>query len=88
MNVKINQQLQYKPIYHITKALSLSLIALICISLFVFDDSIFKDLPTETLKILSVVTFTMFGWTVLMDYATVPTKKSVFTRYSTEGSTI
>lgn len=84
MNVKRNQPLEYKPIYHIIKGLSLAVLAFICISLFVFDDSLFKELPTETAKILSVITFIMFGWTVLMDYATVPTQKSVFTRYSTE----
>ena len=83
MNVKTNQPLEYKPIYHIIKWLSLAVLALICISLFLFDDSLFKDLPTETAKILSIVTFAMFGWTVLMDYATVPTQKSAFTRYST-----
>ena len=82
MNIETNQPLEYKPIYHIIKGLTFSVLALISIALFVFDDSLFKDLPTETAKILSVVTFAIFGWTVLMDYASVPTKKNVFTRYS------
>ena len=81
MNVKINQSLEYKPIYHIIKGLSLVVLASICISLFVFDDSLFKEFPTETAKILSIVTFAMFGWTVIMDYASVPTQKTPFTRY-------